>query len=57
MSNKPDKRLVQQYEANERYRCKMKAAGMVQIRVWVPATEKARVKKFALGLRGPGQFL
>ena len=56
MTSSKDKRLLQQYEANERYECKMEAAGMKKIRVWVPDGEQHRVKTFAAGLRKPGQI-
>jgi len=57
MPSSKDKGLVKQYAAQDKYEAKMKAAGMKQIRVWVPCGEENRVKVFAAGLRKPHQFL
>jgi len=54
-SNKKDTRLVKQYEANKRYHDRMKCAGMVQIRVWVPVDKKKHVQAYAGGLRNATQ--
>lgn len=46
-----DTRLVKQYEASARYRCKMRASGMVQIQVWVPEAQAQDVRDYAERLR------